>query len=180
MEKLRVEIGSFIDFVRAEYGDSARIERPLVIAVNKWDMSPYFRSAEKTKRPAPMCESVGIYRDIYKSCKAIFRILSSCRFRPTAIPRKTASQARKVLTPTGWKSQLPSLSTSAFPRSKRKLAIWKPPATGQGLPGCFCARAALWRRCPAFDYGPLLQKPWIIAMPPWPQGVCRRAQCYRI
>lgn len=158
MEKLRVEIGSFIDFVRAEYGDSARIERPLVIAVNKWDMSPYFRSAGEDEAARAHVESVGIYRDIYKKLQSYFSDIVILPISAYGHPAQDGKPGPEGLDPYRVEEPIAVIIDKCFSALKKEAGDLETAGNWTGLARLLLRTRALWRRCPAFDYGPLLQK----------------------
>lgn len=72
MELMRYEIGSFINIVRDIFTDNSKIPAPLIIAVNKWDKSPDFKSVSEDQAALAYIQSVEIYNTLYERLKNFF------------------------------------------------------------------------------------------------------------
>lgn len=72
MESMRHEIGSFIGILREVFDESPKIPAPLIIAVNKWDKSPNFKSEDEDSEALKYIESIEIHKKLYEQLKNFF------------------------------------------------------------------------------------------------------------
>ena len=64
VEEFVGEVGSFISSIREAYGETAKIEAPVVLAANKWDKSPDFQAADEDAAAARFVDSVEVYSSL--------------------------------------------------------------------------------------------------------------------
>lgn len=155
MEKLRVEIGSFIEVARAEFG--AKITRPLVLAVNKWDFSPHFRSAGEDEAARNLIESIGIYRDIYKKLQSHFAdiiILPLSAYGHAAVEGKPGPDG---LAPYRVEDPIIVIIEKCFASLLREARDLEKDGSWTALAALLSRSRALWRRQPDGEFAALFR-----------------------
>lgn len=155
MEKLRVEIGSFIDVARAEFG--AKISRPLVLAVNKWDYSPHFRSAGEDEAARTLIESIGIYRDIYKKLQSHFSdiiVLPLSAYGHAAVDGKPGPDG---LAPYRVEDPIIVIVEKCFESLLREARELEKAGSWTALAALLSRSKALWRRQPDGEFAALFR-----------------------